>query len=142
MKKATIFPFFFFCTLAMSAQTLNVKMGEVTYAHSSSNTGDMTFANGTTVTIEGKTYTISEIDNIVINNNSVADNTVSVTYNGSSADVVVAGNVAKYLTVTASGATVSIIQDTSLADEITYTLTGTSTNGCRPHFGSPCRRRG
>lgn len=129
MKKATIFPFFFFCTLAMSAQTLNVKMGEVTYAHSSSNTGEMTFANGSTVTIEGKTYTISEIDNIVINNNSVADNTVSVTYNGSSADVVVAGNVAKYLTVTASGATVSIIQDTSLADEITYTLTGTSTNG-------------
>lgn len=129
MKKTALFLCSFLCTLVMSAQTLNVKMGEVTYAHSSSNTGDMTFTNGTTVTIEGKAYAISDIDNITINNNSVADNTVSVTYNGALASVVVAGNVAKYLTVTANGATVNIVQDASLADEITYTLKGTSSNG-------------
>ena len=129
MKTAVLFLCSLLCPLAITAQTLNVNIGGVTYTHSSSNTGDMTFSNGNTVIIEGKTYTIADINNITIDNSSVADNSVSVTYNGSSATVIVAGNVAKYLTITANGANVRIIQDASLADEITYTLSGTSTNG-------------
>lgn len=129
MKKFALLLCGILTPLLATAQTLNINMGEVTYAHSSANTGDMTFSNGSTVTIEGKTYTIADIDNITINSNAIADNTVNVTYNGTTAAVVVAGNIAKYLTVTANGSHVSISQDASLADEITYTLSGTSTNG-------------
>ena len=58
-----------------------------------------------------------------------ADNSVTVTYNGNTATVTVDDNVAQYLTVTQSGAHVSIVQSTEVAEEITYTLTGTSNNG-------------
>ena len=57
-----------------------------------------------------------------------ADNTVTVTYNGNTATVSVDDNVAQYLTVTQSGAHVSITQG-AVTDEITYTLTGTSNDG-------------
>ena len=58
-----------------------------------------------------------------------SDNTVTVSYNGSTATVTVDDNVAQYLTVTQSGAHVSITQSSSVAEEITYTLTGTSSDG-------------
>ena len=58
-----------------------------------------------------------------------SDNTVEVTYNGASATVNVADNIAQYLTVTQEGAHVSIAQSSDVASEITYTLSGTSTDG-------------
>jgi len=57
------------------------------------------------------------------------DNTVEVVYNGTTATVAVADNVAQYLEVTQSGAHVSITQSADLASEITYKLSGTSTDG-------------
>ena len=57
-----------------------------------------------------------------------ADNSVTVSYNGNTATVTVDDNVAQYLTVTQSGAHVSIVQG-AVTDEITYTLTGTSNDG-------------
>ena len=61
-----------------------------------------------------------------------ADNSVTVSYNGTTATVTVDDNVAQYLTVTQSGAHVSIEQSSAVNDsigEITYTLTGTSPDG-------------
>ncbi len=58
-----------------------------------------------------------------------AENTVTVTYNGTTATVLVDDNVAPYLTITQSGAHVSIAQSTEVTEEITYTLSGSSTNG-------------
>ena len=122
--------------VAMKAQTVNVKVGQVTYAHRATNVGEMPFAAGSTLTIEGKVYSVDKsssatdfIDEIAVGDADVEDNTVSVSYNGSTASVVVAGNVARYLTVSVSGAHVSIVQADDLADEITYTLSGTSTDG-------------
>ena len=57
------------------------------------------------------------------------DNTVEVVYNGTTATVAVADNVAQYLTVAQQGAHVSIAQSDSLASEITYKLSGTSADG-------------
>lgn len=129
MKKMITLVLAFFAVMGTHAQTLNVVQGEVTYAHAATQVGDMLYAGGTTLTIQDKTYAISDINKITIDNSPVADNTVSVTYNGTEAAVVVAGNVAKHLTVTATGANVSITQDASLTDEITYTLSGKSTDG-------------
>ena len=129
MKRIAIIICCILCLTTANAQSLNVKIGEIIYVHKAANTGEMTFSNGTTLTIEGKTYSIADINEIDINNNSIDDNTVNVTYNGNSAQVTIAGNIAKYLTVTANGSDISILQDNSLADEITYTLTGNSSDG-------------
>ena len=62
----------------------------------------------------------------------LADNNVTITYNGSSATVAVDDNIAQYVTVAQSGAHVSITQSTAVNDaigEITYTLVGSSSDG-------------
>ncbi len=59
----------------------------------------------------------------------VARAQVTVVYNGDTATVTVDSSVMQYLTVTQQGAHVSIAQSSNLASEITYTLSGTSTDG-------------
>ena len=116
-------------TIAAKAQTLNVKVGSVTYQFPAAQTGDMTYADGQTVTIMGKTFTLSDISSMTVDDTSVTDGTIGVSYDGSSATVTVAGNIAQYVTPTVNGAHVSIAQSDDLAEEITYTLSGTSTDG-------------
>nr|WP_315408881.1 carbohydrate-binding domain-containing protein [uncultured Prevotella sp.] len=116
-------------TITAAAQTLNVKVGSVTYLFPASQTGDMTYSNGTTLTIMGKKFTLSDISSMSVDNTTVTDGAIGVTYSGTSAAVTVAGNIAKYVTPTVSGAHVSIAQSSDLAEEITYTLSGTSTDG-------------
>ena len=111
------------------AQTLNVKVGNVTYQFPATQTGEMTYTNGETVAIMGKTFTLADIDAMTVDNSKVADGTIGVSYDGTSANVTVAGNVAQYVTPTISGAHVSIAQSDDLAEEITYTLSGTTTDG-------------
>ena len=116
-------------TIAATGQTLNVKMGSVTYQFPSSQTGDMTYADGQTVTIMGKTFSLDAIDAMTVDDSSVADGTIAVNYSGTAASVTVAGNVAQYVTPTVSGAHVSIVQSDDLDQEITYSLSGSSTDG-------------
>jgi hypothetical protein len=111
------------------AQTLNVKVGSVTYQFPASQTGEMTYANGETVTIMGKTFSLADITAMTVDDSKVSDGTIGVSYDGSTASVTVAGNVAQYVTPIVSGAHVSIAQSDDLAEEITYTLSGTSTDG-------------
>jgi hypothetical protein len=126
-----------YCLLVMGyciagAQTLNVQMGSVTYLFPAEQTGEMTYDNATTVTIMGKTFTLSEIDAMTVNDTKVTDNSVTVSYDGTAATVTVAGNVAQYVTPTVNGAHVSITQTNTDAvndDEITYTLSGSTDDG-------------
>jgi len=119
-------------TTVATSQTLNVNVGNVTYLFPASQTGDMFYTNGTTLTIMNKTFILSDITNMVVNDTEVTDNLVQIVYNNTSATVFVAGNVAQYVTPTISGAYVSIEQSNTDAvgdDEITYQLSGTTTNG-------------
>ncbi len=129
MKRTLLIIAAFVFAIAAEAQTLNVKEGNVTYQFPATQTGDMTYTDGTTLTILNKAFTLSEIDGMTIDNSEVTDGTVSVVYSGSSATITVAGNVAQYLTITQDGAHVSITQSDDLAEEITYTLSGTTTDG-------------
>ena len=119
----------FVLTIAAEAQTLNVKVGSVTYQFPASQTGEMTYQDGTTLTIMGKTFTLADIDAMTVDDSEVADGTITVNYDGASASVMVAGNIAQHVTPTVSGAHVSIAQGSDLAEEITYTLSGTSSDG-------------
>lgn len=116
-------------TIAATAQTLNVQVGSVTYQFPATQTGEMTYDDGQTVTIMGKTFTLGDISAMTVDQSEVTDGVVSVSYDGSSATVTVAGNIAQYVTPTVNGAHVSIAQSDDLAEEITYTLSGTSTDG-------------
>ena len=129
MKKVYVFLMALMLTIAATAQTLNVKVGSVVYQFPASQAGDMTYSDGTTLTIMGKAFTLSDISSMTIDNTEVTDNSIGVAYDGSSALVTVAGNVAQYVTSTVSGAHVSIAQSDDVAEEITYTLSGTSTDG-------------
>ena len=126
-------------TIAATAQTLNVKVGNVIYQYPASLTGEMTYSNGTSLTIMDKTFVLSEIDAMTVDNSEVENNRVTVEYESSSAKVYVAGNVAKYVTPTINGAHVTIAQSNTSAvdeDEITYQLTGTTSNGSLSLSGS------
>ena len=119
-------------TIAVGAQTLNVTQGSVTYQFPASQTGEMTYADGQTLTIMGKTFTLSDITSMTVDNSEVKANQVAVNYDGTSATVTVAGNVAQYVSATVSGAHVTIAQTNTAAiddDEITYVLSGSSADG-------------
>ena len=111
------------------AQTLNVQVGNVTYLFPAAQTYSMPYDNGTTLTVMGKEFALSEIDNMYVDETSVTDGSVKVAYSDGGAAITVAGNVAKDLTIAYSGAHVSIVQSGDLASEITYTLSGSSTDG-------------
>ena len=77
--------------LISSAQTLNVTEGNVVYQFPASQAGDMTYSDGTTLTIMGKAFTLSDISSMTIDNTEVTDNSIGVAYDGLSALVTVAG---------------------------------------------------
>ena len=58
-----------------------------------------------------------------------SDYSVNVVYSDDTATVSVGDSASQYLTVTQQGAHVSIVQGSDLASEITYNLSGTSTDG-------------
>lgn len=122
-----------FVLMGVKAQTLNVVTGNVTYAFPSSQTGCMTYQDGQTLSVMGKTFSVSDVTNMYVDNSDVTDNTVNVNYNGTSATVTVAGNVARYVTPTIADGHVNIVQSNEVSDEvcgeITYSLTGTASDG-------------
>ena len=129
MKKVIPLIISLLLAIAVQAQTLNVVVGSVTYQFPAEQAGEMTYADGTTLTILNKAFTLSDITKMYIDDTTVTNNQVGVVYSGTSAAVTVAGNVAQYITASVSGAHVNIEQSTDLAQEITYKLSGTSTDG-------------
>ena len=121
------------CALAVctfiTAQTMNIQVGQVTYQFPAEQTGVMNYTDGSTLTVMDKVFVLAEVGSMFVNDAVVEDNRVSVVYNEASAKVVVAGNVAKYLTISVSGAHVDIAQSEDLDQEITYTLSGSSSDG-------------
>lgn len=113
----------------LSAQTLNVEVGNVRYMFPAAQTAQMPYDNGTSLTVMGKTFALSEIDNMYVDETAVTDGSVKVAYSDASAAITVAGNIARFLTITSSGAHVSIVQSADVASEITYTLSGSSNDG-------------
>ena len=51
-------------TIAATAQTLNVQVGSVTYQFPASQCGEMNYSDGTTLTVMGKTFTLSDISSM------------------------------------------------------------------------------
>lgn len=140
MKKTLSILVALMLTIAAGAQTLSITTSSGTKSYSAADlnsSSPVTFSSGTTMTVGSDTYTISDITSA-----GAADvdaNEVHIIYNGTSASVVMATNVVSYVTATVSGAHVTIAQSNTDAvdgDEITYVLSGTSTNGSLTLGGS------
>lgn len=129
MKRITFMIAVMLSVLTATAQTLNITTGQVTWQFPAAQAGDMLWSDGTTLTVMDKVFNVSDITSLTVDNSEVTASSVGVTYNESVASVVVAGDVAKYLTVSTEGAHVSIVQSDDLAQEITYTLQGKTADG-------------
>ena len=116
------------CTV-ITAQTMNIRVGQVTYQFPAEQTGVMNYTDGSTLSVMNKVFALTEVEEMYVDETTVVDNMVSVAYDESSAVVTVAGNVAQYLTITTNGAHVNIAQSEDVVEEITYTLSGSSTDG-------------
>ncbi len=145
MKRTLLSILTLLLAIAAGAQTLNVTTSSGTKSYSSANLtsgSPVTFSNGTTMTVGADTYTISDITSMWVSNSSSTDvdaNTVNIVYNGSSATVTCADNVSAYVSVSVSGAHVTITQSNTDAvdgDEITYVLSGSTTDGSLTLGGS------
>lgn len=132
MKKLATFIYTLAIAASAVAQTLNVAVDNILYQFPASQTGAMPYTNGTTLTIMGKEFSVSDIDNMYIDNTAVTDNSVNVVFSQSDVAITVAGNIAKYVSFSNSGAHLSIIQSSEVDDtvgEITYSLSGSTTDG-------------
>lgn len=145
MKKNLYIIAFMLIGMMAKAQTMNVSVGSVTDQYPASQTGEMTFIGGSVMSILGKNYNVSDITKMWTDETQVEDNEVNVVYDGNAALVYVAGNIAQYVTVSVSGAHVSIIQNADITNdlindgtfsEITYNLSGASTDGSLTLDGS------
>jgi hypothetical protein len=97
MKRFTLFLIVLLSAIGIDAQTLNVVVGSVTYQVPAAQAGDMVYSDGTFLTILNKKFTLSAVDSMYIDNSTVTDNAIKVSYNGTSASVKVAGNCMQYL---------------------------------------------
>ncbi|MCD7714587.1 MAG: carbohydrate-binding domain-containing protein [Prevotella sp.] len=114
--------------LILNAQTLAIQTGSVTYLVPAA---DMGFAKvaGDEITILNRTFNTADIDCMTVDDTVVNPATITVSYAGSSAAVTVSADIMTLVDITVSGADVTVTQDEALADEITYTLSGSSTDG-------------
>lgn len=132
MKKLATFIYTLAIAASAVAQTLNVAVDNVLYQFPASQTGAMPYTDGTTLTIMGKEFRVADIDNMYIDDTAVTDNSVDVVFSQSDVAITVAGNIAKYVSFTNSGAHLSIIQSADVDDavgEIAYSLSGSSSDG-------------
>ncbi|MGN0281643.1 MAG: carbohydrate-binding domain-containing protein [Prevotella sp.] len=133
MKRLYTLLFIAITALVANAQTLNVKAGNVIYSFPASQAGDMIYQDATSVTILGRTFDLTNIEKMYVDETEVKDNTVSVAFDGEVAKVNIAGNIAQYVDATVSGAHVSLVQSKNVGDdtcgEITYNLSGASDDG-------------
>ena len=83
MKQILVIALLALAPLAAGAQTLNVHVAGVTYLFPASQTGDMVFSQGTSLTLMGRTFALADIDDMTISDTPVTDNLVTVAYSGS-----------------------------------------------------------
>ena len=116
--------------ITATAQTFNIQTGIVRTVVAAADAGEMTYSDGgKTLTVCGKSFSVSDISRMYTDNTTVVGSTVTIDYKGTTAEVIVAGDIARYLTITNEGAHISIVQSDDVTEEITYTLSGTSSDG-------------
>mgnify|MGYP002852225850 CR=1 FL=1 len=114
--------------LTDTIQTLNISLGNVTYRFRTEDLDTMTFENGATLTVQNRTFTLSDVTSMYVDNTDYYDNEVDVIYADTNASIFIAGNIAQYVSATESAAHAVLTQG-DVTDEVTYNLSGQSDDG-------------
>lgn len=133
MKKIILLCLSACCSLFASAQTLYVKTHHATYAYAADEVGEMPYSDGERLYVMGHAFELTEVAELFFDRTPVAQGTVTVDFNGETAQVVIAGRLADFVQATVDGAHVFLVQSEEVGDatcgEITYHLTGQTDNG-------------
>ena len=114
----------------LTAQTMKIHRGQIAVALALSEVGQMNYAdNGATLQIAGTGYAVEEIDSIVVVPGTVDPLSVEVCYAGNLAFVTASADVVSALKLDVKGADVQVWADASLQEEVTYSLSGESSDG-------------
>lgn len=118
------------CPAQMSAQRLRIHCGAVTYVTSAEAAGQMSLtADRTSLQLNETSLAVSTIDSITTDRQAYDKMAVDITYSEQGARIVVPCYLADRLDINVSGGHVSILQDVTLLEEVSYTLAGTCTDG-------------
>ena len=127
MKNILLFAFFLLSAVSLHAQKIYLCEGFDADDITLTDPSNFTFSSDQkTVTIEGTTYNISDIDSITFAEPQFES--VDIVWNGSSATVNIPASLQKVVTANINGGHVTIISSTT-DQEILYTLSGSSSNG-------------
>lgn len=140
MRKLMIIGAICVCSLSAGARSLNISTGSVNYLFNDATMGDAVLTGGTSLTVCGRTFNVDDITSMTVVNDDLSDNIVDIVYKSAGATVTIAGNIAKYVDATVTGAHVTIAQGSDVSDstcgEISYQLSGESSNGSLSMSGS------
>ncbi len=103
MKKIILTTGLVILGINLYAQSISFSNGQVTYNFPATNAGEMIF-NGNNVTVSDKAFNLQDWSRINVEANSIADNTVEVCYSEVGATVTIAGNIARYVEASGTGA--------------------------------------
>lgn len=119
--------------LPTTAQSLKVAEGNVSYIFPATEMGEGVFTSASTFEILGRQFSTTDVTEMTVTNSEIERNTVEIAFNGTSATVAIAGNIARYVTATIDGAHVSLTQSSDAGEgtsgEISYILSGNSDDG-------------
>lgn len=123
MNKFAIFPLLF-VPLFVSAETLNIQQGKVTYKISSDSAGKMLFNDGKTLKALGAEYDLASVSQMFVDNSEIPTE-IQVVYSDADAHVTVPGNLAAVVAVGVDNSNVSI----TAIESVAVTVSGKSSSG-------------
>lgn len=111
-------------TFAVAQQTFTVQEGSVAWRYDATAlTSPMPFADGA-VTIAGHTFALGSNVSMSTGSDAIEPLVVSIAYTASGVEIVAPGALAAQLDINVSGRNVDITAAPTLADEVTYRLSG------------------
>lgn len=110
--------------MLVSAETLNIRQGQITYKIPADNSGEMLFSGGSSLTAFGRVYELVNDDRIFVDN-SVVGTAIDVKFTDKTVEVEVPGELASKIQTEINGTSVKITAET----ELSICVSGTCAQG-------------
>ena len=128
MKRYLLTGLFALLVAGISAQTLTVSQGCVHTIFAAEQISEIGISDGAMLTIGGVDYAVSETDSIVVDQRQAPTASVEVTWKADGPVVMLAGDVAPWISISIEGNHVTATAAEELDEEVSYTLSGTASN--------------
>ena len=112
-----------------TAQRLRIHCGPTTFVTSAEKAGQMSIAANGMLQLGETSIATAQIDSITVDRETYNPLAIAVSYSDTGARLTVPCHLKDKLTITVDAAKVGFVQAADLQEEVTYTLSGTSTNG-------------